>query len=308
MNPGGGEEQLLNTKKALEELKVQISLYDMWAPQKDIDILHQFSINPGVEHVVKEYKNLGKKIALSPIFWAKPEAGTHLHFQVKSLLETSDVILTNSHQETELLSEHFNISKDKFSKVRNCITEDYFTIGDPEIARKEFNLPKKFILSIANIDQRKNTRRLLEAAQINNSQVVLVGHIRDQEYWKEIQNEFKNYLYLGPINNKNILKSLILSSSAFALPSLCETPGISAIEACSQGASIVVTSEGPTEEYFKEHVLYADPLNIEEISLKLKEAFEIKRDQKALQEFVLENYTWDKAGQDTLNAYRRVLS
>ena len=43
-NSGGGEVQLLNTQRALVQKGANVQFYNMWEPQKDFDILHQFSI------------------------------------------------------------------------------------------------------------------------------------------------------------------------------------------------------------------------------------------------------------------------
>ena len=58
---GGGEIQLLKSKEALEKLGHTVSLYNHWQPQTDFEIFHQFSIESGVEQVVRKYKEMGKK-------------------------------------------------------------------------------------------------------------------------------------------------------------------------------------------------------------------------------------------------------
>lgn len=305
-NPGGGEVQLLNSKTALEDKGFNIAPFNLWSPQKDISLLHQFSINFGVEHVVKEYKNHGIKIALSPIYWHRPEKESLFYQHVKSLLDLSDIIFTNSESETNLLSNHFSVSQFKFLKTRNSITDHYLTLGASEQFRRNFNIHNKFILSVANIDSRKNTHLLLEATKDFGIQVILIGHIRDPQYWDSFRQDYKHYKYLGPITDTELLKSAYRACEVFALPSLCETPGIAALEAASQGAKIVITTEGATREYFKDFAFYASPTDVKCINQSIDLALNSKSNDNQIK-YIRDNFTWEKTAIDIIEGYNRLL-
>ena len=306
-NPGGGEVQLLNSKIELELKGFNIEMYNQWAPQKNIDIFHQFSINLGAEHVVQEYKNLNKKIALSPILWAKFHRESHIYKHIKNLFELSDILLTNSNAESLKLSRDFEIPLEKFHKTRNAITKEYLSITTKNIFRDTFNITDDFILSVANIDKRKNTHLLVEACQKLNKKLVLIGHIRDKDYFNDINFKFSNFLYLGAISNTDILKSAYKECSLFALPSLCETPGIAALEAASQGAKVVITQEGPTAEYFGEsNVRLVDPRSLDSIISGIE--MELKQTRSNdLSKYILNEYTWDKTAGDIIEGYKKIV-
>ena len=126
---GGGEVQLLKSKAALEKKGFKVDLYDQWNPQLDVDVFHQFSIEVGVEHAVKKYKSLGFKVALSTIMWQPPGRGSAPFSRIKSILDNSDILMTNSDMESKKISDHFEIDISKFHKTRNSISETYFTKG-----------------------------------------------------------------------------------------------------------------------------------------------------------------------------------
>ncbi len=306
-NPGGGEVQLLNTKRHLETAGVSVSLYDQWNPSKTCDIFHQFSIQSGVELPMREYKNLGKKIALSTILWADfPEKGG-LYYRIKEIFDLADILLTNSDRESEKLSKDFEIELSKFHKTRNSISEEFLNTDTQRDFRKNYSIQGDFILSLANIDRRKNTHALSQACLNLNLPLVLIGHIRDQIYFDEFKGKNPLLKYVGPLSDSTLIKSALQQCSVYALPSICETPGIAALEAASQGAKIVITDQGPTEEYFKDMVTYVNPFLIDSITQGIDKELKLDRNPQMLKNHVISNYTWDQTARDVIHGYQKIL-
>lgn len=303
-HPGGGEVQLLQTKLALEKSGTAVDFYDQWSPQTAIDVFHQFSIQPGGEHPMRAYKALGKKIALSTILWGRVARETEFWRDVREKFLLADALLTNSDAESKQLSDVYEVDLAKFHKTRNAVSSDFMDKATTQDFRKTYGLENNFILSVANIDRRKNTRALCEAVQRLGKKLVLVGHVRDREFFDECQRTFpETMLYVGPIANAELLKSAYQQCDVYALPSLCETPGIAALEAASQGAKIVITHEGSTQEYFGEFATYVDPLSVTSICEGLSTELEISRDPLRSSAHILNNFTWAKTAHDVLAAY-----
>lgn len=306
-NPGGGEVQLTNSKSALEKQGLQIFLYDQWNPLKQPTILHQFSMEEGVEHVIQSYKRQNIPVALSTIFWAKVSKEEPRFARIKYMLTMADVILTNSNEESAKLSENFNIDISKFYKTRNSITSDYLADGNKNLFCEKYNLDKEFILTVANIDRRKNTHKLVEACKKLNLQLVSIGAIRDDAYFSDFKDSYDNFIQLGPIFDVELIKSAYMNCSLFALPSLCETPGIAALEAASQGAKILITDQGPTYEYFGDHVEYVSPFNDAQLCEKIESIFRAPSASDVLKDKVRSEYTWDLTAMDIINGYKTVM-
>jgi glycosyltransferase involved in cell wall biosynthesis len=92
----------------------------------------------------------------------------------------------------------------------------------------------------------------------------------------------------------------------FVLPSLYETPGLSALEAALAGANICVTSGGSTHEYFSDLAVYCEPCNVKSIREGVLRAYYAPK-KAGLREHVLRNFTWEKTAEATLKAYEKVL-
>lgn len=306
-NEGGGEAQLKKSQEYLEKLGFDIALYNMWTPQKDFDIFHQFSIQFGVETVVNNYKTLEKKIALSTIMWDIPDISELHYHHVRNLFVNADILLTNSNLESYRLSDAFEINFNKFHKTRNSIADEYRTMLTSSNFREIFSIEGDFVLSVANIDTRKNTHNLIKACAALGLQFISIGHIRDVAYFESFNNKYSNFRHIGSIADVALLKSAYQQCLLFALPSLCETPGIAALEAASQGARVVITQEGAAPEYFEDMVTYVNPLSLTDIKEGIDTETHITRDE-TLRKHVVANYTWDKTALDIVNGYNKILA
>ena len=302
---GGGEYQLLHSKAALEKLGFDIELYNQWHPQKNIDILHQFSIEPGVEKVIQQYRSLGVMIVTSTIMWNLVPQDHPEFLRIKNIFNLSDYLLTNSDIESQRLSDAFQIPAEKFIKTRNSITEEYLKDGSVRLFRDKYQIKGDFILSVANIDTRKNTSQLVSACKKLGIPLYTIGHIKDDNYFKSFNNTYSKYTHLGAIEDIELLKSAYGACSVFAMPSMCETPSIAALEAASQGAKIVLTSEGSTKEYFKDYISYCTPRSESELIEAI--GHELKKAQKDdLKNYIRSNFTWKKTAQDITNIYNQL--
>jgi glycosyltransferase involved in cell wall biosynthesis len=306
-HPGGGEVQLLNSKKYLENKGYNITLFDLWSPNLDADILHQFSIQSGVEHVIDAYKSRNKKIAISPIFWAQMEPNNPYYLPIKNVLEKADILFSNSDMESENLSTCFKIPLEKFHKTRNSITDDYLHLNTSENFRERFQIQDDFILSVANIETRKNLHSLIMAAEKIKMPIVSIGHIKDDEYFNTFLSHSLYFKHVGPIQDIELLKSAYQQCSLFAMPSICETPGIAALEAASQGAKILITAEGSTKEYFGDFVTYVNPFSPEDIYQGIKSTLN-KDGTPLLINNITKNFTWDKTADDIIAGYLKILN
>ncbi len=302
---GGGEVQLLQTKAALERLGHEVLLFDQWAPQIDVDVAHQFSTEPGTEHFVKKYRQFGIPVAISTIMWTPPPKEDYQYWRIRDLMDRANILFPNSHAESEILSRHFEIPREKFVKTCNAISNAFTSDGEPSLFRDQFGIVGPFVLAVANIDRRKNTKLLVQACAKEGLPLITIGHVKDPEYYSEFEGLYSGYRHLGPIEDEEMLKSAYAACSVYALPSLCETPGIAALEAASQGANVVVTSEGCAEEYFGRFADYVDYRSVDSISSAIAKNFKQKQDPAAAT-FVRAEFDWAKTAQEVLDGYSKI--
>lgn len=310
--PGGGEIQLLKSREALERAGVEVALYDLWRPQLDrADVVHYFSVQGGSMNFCDYVKRIGKPLAISPVLWLTPENREAMPLgEIHALLHRCDRILPNSRAELSQLAETFEVDPAKFTVTPNGIDRAFGEPADPSLFRQQYALgDRPFLLSVANIEPRKNQLRLVRAIRDLGLELLLLGHVRDPHYWSQCQGEAgPGVRHLGRLDHASpLLKSAYAACSAFVLPSLLETPGLAALEAAAQGAPVAITSVGCTREYFGDLASYAEPLDEASIRASIDKALARPRDDR-LREHVLENFTWDHTAQSLIAAYQQTLA
>ncbi|MCE3011057.1 MAG: glycosyltransferase [Proteobacteria bacterium] len=301
--PGGGEVQLLESKKALTGRGYQVELFNQWSPSS-ADVFHQFSVDIGSLTILNHYKNRSA-IVLSPILWPVDALPQETRDAFGKVLNTADVLCTNSDLESDRISTFFGISRDKFFKTRNAVSEPFFNLNCQ--ADLGLNLPEEFVLSVANVDQRKNYHTLRYACRNLKYPLVTVGAIKDKEYFESLSAIGGEWIHLGAIHDPEVLKWLYQRAKVFALVSFFETPGIAALEAISQTAPVVVTSSGSTHEYFGGYARYCDPHNFDDVVDQIKFFWTNNQRNYAGRDYILQNYTWVQCADDLELAYRQAI-
>lgn len=307
--PGGGEIQLLKTKEGIEKKGIEVKLFNTWKPQlKKVDLVHYFSIMGDSVNFCSYVKKIGLPLVISPIIWLGRDKETYPLAGMKALFDLCDLILPNSVMELEKFSRFFKIPKEKFFVVRNGVDPSFSSRIPENLFREKFGIKNEFLLNVANIERRKNQLSLIRAIKKMGLDLILFGNIRDESYFNKCMSEGKGFIkYLGYINHdSDTLKSAYRACKLFVLPSLLETPGLAALEAAAAGAKIVITEIGSTKEYFGNMATYVDPYDINDIHKTILRALRNKKNQ-GLSKYIIENFNWEKTGEQTIEAYQLVL-
>ncbi len=308
---GGGEFQFLNTRKAVEAQGIHTRLFNQWKPEFDqFDLVHFFTVQQGMASFCEYVKNRGLPLALSPIFWPRPDASRGEMWETEKMFRLADVIFPNSEAEVEIIRKTFDIPAEKFRVTVNAIDPSEFAPAQPAAFRHRYQLEgKPFILCVGNIEPRKNQLRTLEAlkkARIDWP-LVTIGHVRDKNYFAQCESGFSNFIYLGP-SPQSELSSAYAACDLFVLPGTCETPGLAALEAGYFGAPLLVTEVGCTREYFGEHAVYVNPYDVESIARGFSESLSRPLERsELLKKRVLENFTWRQTAEQVIAGYKSIL-
>jgi len=222
-----------------------------------------------------------------------------IEFFYTSLL-LSDYILVSGVSEMNALINDFKIAKEKF-KILPIAVEKRFYNCSPVFFKEKFGIDN-FILYVGKIARRKNIHNLLKAYRYLNTDIplVLIGNPDEPDYFSFIRNYINKYLSHRKIlilpalpHSSKLLCSAYANAKVFVLPSFYETPGIAALEAALAGANIVITYYGTTKEYFGNYVYYVNPYDFKDISEKILLALNRPRENKELQEHILNNFTYE---------------
>ena len=311
--PGGGEIQIEMLNKYLEKKDITIHKFDNWNPQTKPNIYHFFSCMGGSLDFCNYLKSINKKLIVSASLWITKDTVHNYNIdQIKSQLLISDRIIVNSKKEKDLLSEVFAIEKSKFRVVHNGFEPDLLKYRDKQF-KKSSKIPldwQDYILCLANIEPRKNQKILIEACKLNNKKLVLVGHIRDKDYFRSLELDSNDsVIYYGSVgNHTSEFFSLLLNAKCFILPSTLETPGLAALEAAALGIPIIVTSEGCAKEYFGRIDTYYDGKkgDVKELSDLITKVF-INQTSGLVNFDQIKNFSWDKCVDNQILIYEELM-
>lgn len=228
----------------------------------------------------------------------------------KRMLEIADVVLPNSYAELEILVQDYDMPalRAKAVIVPNAVTP----LRVPEGGLQHYwpELPGRYILEAAKCHPAKGQMMVIRALMEHREiPIVFAGsNFNDTEYGRrcqEIGNARGNTFFLGKVNQDHI-PLLYSHAGVHALPSLRESPGLASLEAAVYGANCVISFHCPVAEYFASDAWVCDPENLESVRDAILKAWQSEY-SNALRERILTSFTWRKAAEFTLHAYRRIV-
>lgn len=222
-------------------------------------------------------------------------------------LPVIDAFLPNSEIEMRVFCQDFGLDRTDLSYTVVPNGVDLAFGETPTIIADE--VPEGSILCVARIETRKNQLSLLRAAKDLNVPLVFVGACapNHRKYLEALRAEADdNVIFLGRVDHDR-LPAIYRKAQVHALVSWFETPGLSSLEAGLSGCQVVVSDRGSTNEYFGDFAHFCDPGDIRSIRSALEAALVAPRSH-ALSNRIRANFTWEMAGERTLQAYRKVLA
>jgi len=325
---GGGETQALKTIAALQELGVDISFLHWEDEHAKYDLLHVFGAKYWHAPIIELAKGRGIPVALSTISYTPPS----LQLSVRSALRTlftetlpiptthmlcrramaqADVLLPNSQAESDFLVRHFGVNSSKIRVVPNAV-DQLFGQCSPAAFREKFNITGDFVLCVGKIEPRKNQLHLVESFSRWNRKLIIIGDAIDnrRDYFEKVMSVVKkspNIRHISRLPHESgLLASAYSAAKVHVLLGVNETPGLVSLEAGLAGASLAVLECPPVREYFAGYATYIQDLSLESIRRGVDSAWNSVRDKGELKKHILANYTWRRAAEITLNAYRGV--
>jgi glycosyltransferase involved in cell wall biosynthesis len=309
--PGGGEMQLLKCAEHLPMAGVEVLFHDLWHPVFDtVDLVHFFSGMGGSVHFCNYVRRRGLPLVISSSLWVTEETRNLYPLdEIRSQFALAEAIIPNSTSEAEQLAHILDLPRERFHPVPNGIDPLFLEPVPEQVFRRRFGIEGPFILNVGNIEPRKNQRALIEAAAPLGLPLVLIGHVRDRDYFERSMQAGADFVrYLGPLDHHDpALRSAYHACSVFVLPSTLETPGLAALEAAACGAKLAITRGGSTREYFGNEAAYLDPGNPTDIRACIVRAME-RPCAAQLADKIASRFTWPHVAHDLAGVYATVLS
>ena len=262
-----------------------------------VDAVHFFSCIQGSADFCRYVKDRGLPLIVTSSLWVTPATADRFPIeQICAQFSVADVIVPNSLIEADMLARVLKLPRKRFMPVMNGVDASFAGPSDPDLFRRKFQIDGRFVLTVGNVEPRKNQLGLVRALSVDGLPLVIVGEIRDSQYAEQVLAEGgARVRCIGHIPHDDpLLASAYAGCSVFALPSMLETPGLAALEAAATGAAIVITSEGSTREYFHDLVHYADPRDPSDIRNKIQLALAAGANPQ-LKSYVAGRFTWPAA-------------
>ena len=223
--------------------------------------------------------------------WSHPKIiATHMR-RLKLVEREIDMVIAVSHSTKKDLLEISSIPEEKITVIYEGPTGDFKPQPKDKIDKfkEKYNLPDKFVLAIGGIGERRNLKKIKEAAKDYN--LVIAGQTLP---WLSIDE----------------LELLYASAEALLYCSLYEGFGIPILDAFSVGLPVITSNVSSMPEIGGEAALYIDPNHAEDIKEKLDMVMGDKKMKEDLVKEGLERvkqFSWEKTAEKTADVYRRLV-
>lgn len=225
-----------------------------------------------------------------------------VNFALRKALPFLKAVCVRTEHEGKYFTKSFGLNEANVFKVPLS-----YGLQKPDDLETILHQKEIFCLHISSLYQdRKNVKRLVEAAKKYNFKLVLAGSKGNIADFKPIANAIgnaANITVLGYLSKEDLIE-LYSKAKVFALPSTNEGVGIVALDAALYGCNIAITNiEGP-KEYYPNMETFAlfDPYNVDDIGKKIETLLETKNNGN-LSAFIANNYSSEQVFKQLLKMY-----
>lgn len=222
--------------------------------------------------------------------WSHPKIVSVHKRRLKLVEQEIDEVIAVSESTKRDLLEVSRIPEDKITIIYEAPTANFQTRSKDEIAKfkEKYNLPERFVLAIGGIGERRNLKRIKEAAK--DYHLVIAGVSLP---WLSIEE----------------LELLYNSAAVLLYPSLYEGFGLPMLDSFACGLPVIASNVSAMPEVGGDGALYVDPLKVEDIKNKL----DMVMNDKSLREDMVKKgfkrvklFSWEKTAQETAKVYERL--
>lgn len=256
-------------------------------------------------------------------FKAMPETldGRNLRYYeriVPMTLNRADHIVAVSEFTKSEIVKYYGVDPSRITVVHAAVdTKSMYRCGEKEIesVKKKYGLPDgKYILTLGNLDPRKNHARMLDAftklpKELTDEYAwvfVGAGGWKNSDLYEKIAS-LKEQGYKIIIPGKFVVDqdrpALFSGADLFVLMSLYEGFGMQVPEALACGARVLISNTGSLPEAGGEAAFYANPKDVDDIAEKIEYLLKggSSKDQKVIEE-QLSKFDWQASAASTAAA------
>ena len=281
-----------------------------------IDIYHGLSheIPLGIEHTnIKTIVTIHDLIFIRYPKLFKDIDRKIYYKKFKSSCQRANLIIAVSKQTKKDIISFFNIESDKIKVIYQGCNNIFYKEIEKEKVREKYKLPKKFLLSVGNIEERKNLLTILKTLrEIENQELVIVGNGKKYknrciEFIKK-HNLNNRVYFLSNLNLKEIA-AIYQLAEIMIYPSIFEGFGIPILEALTSKTPVITSKDGCFSEAGGPNSIYINPLSVAEMK---KAILLIKNNKEVASKMIKkgflysQKFTDEKVANELIKTYKSV--
>jgi glycosyltransferase involved in cell wall biosynthesis len=208
--------------------------------------------------------------------WFSPRDLRVLTTVVPRSIRVAAHVITDSDSARREIIDHYHVPEEKISSIPIGAGEGAMPItleeARHELAALGLNLERPYLLTVGNLQPRKNLIRLVEAfnqlvSSGHDIDLVIVGprHFRADEVFQAAQPVSGRVHLTGYVSDRQ-LAACYRCSTAFVLPSLYEGFGLPVLEAMAHGVPVACSNAGALPEVAGDAAVLFDPHFVEAIT------------------------------------------
>jgi glycosyltransferase involved in cell wall biosynthesis len=234
--------------------------------------------------------------------------------------DKADIVVAISEQTKRDIIDFYKVDAGKIQVIYQSCHPQFYLIPPQyfdENIEKKYNLPKKYILYVGTINERKNLLSLMKAMQMleNQEDIHLVAVGNGGTYFEKVkkyalQNHLSKRVHFLTKTDFKDFPFIYKNAKAFVLPSFFEGFGIPIIEAMWSGCPVIVSEGSCFVESAGEGALFINPNSPESIAVAIDKILKDKdlREAQILRGggFV-EKFHEKVIGEQWMNLYKNLL-
>src|SRR3990167_8090765 len=245
----------------------------------------------------------------------------NLFFQKKALKNVDAIICDSQTSKKDIVSK-LSFPQDKIHVIYLAASSNFNPITDENTlfsVSKKYNLPKKFVLYVGDVNWNKNLQNSLEAVKIAKVNLVMVGKALTDDGLTQVEEIDRIIKKLGLQKqviktgyiDENDLISIYNLTSLTVLPSFYEGFGLPVLESMACGTPVVCSNVASLAEITGSSAIFCDPADPNNIAQKITHALNLSKRQKEnfSQKLIkhASKFSWHKVARQTINVYKSIV-
>ncbi|MFH1645365.1 MAG: glycosyltransferase family 1 protein [Candidatus Omnitrophota bacterium] len=238
---------------------------------------------------------------------------------LSKVVNYADKIVAVSESTKDDIISFFPKAESKINVIYEAADDEFKMIDKNNSAlgmlKEKYCLPEKIILFVGTVKPHKNIAGLIDAylklkAKGVQHTLVIVGRYNEKENRLLSKIHSSDALFLGEVPSEH-LPALYNLAQLLVMPSFCEGFGFPVLEAMACGTPVVTSKVSSLPEVVGEAGIYFNPNNSDNIAEAISK---VLSDEQLRQDLIVKgfervkNFSWQKAAEETLSIYERVLS